>query len=118
MEIAGVEIELVIFLARGKEQVDLAVVIKIACAYATAVIKIHVVEYVEPTGGMQGIAEVQSCPVMVQRLEQRVFCVGAGGMAAALQKHEDEGREQQATDGKRQATEGRQPAHLIYIFIC
>ncbi len=89
VQVAFVEVEPVGSLVGGEEQVDLAIVVEIAGAYAAAVVVIHVIEYVEVAGGVEGIAEIQAGPVVIQHFEGGVLscrsrCLQAGKRARSL----------------------------------
>ena len=64
-------------LVGGEEQVDLAIVVEIPCAYACAVVVVHVFEYVELLGRVERISEIQACRVMYPAL--RIAACGLFG---------------------------------------
>src|SRR5438309_1778379 len=82
MHFAHIEIEPVILLVGSEEQIDAAVVVEITCSYASAVVIVHIVEYIECIVGMQGITEIDACDRLVEGFEDgRGYVVPAGGKA-------------------------------------
>jgi len=80
MHSAHIEIESVIFLVGGKKQIDAAIVIEITGSYASAIVIIHIIEYIECIVGMQGITEIDASDGPVERFkDRRGYMVPAGG---------------------------------------
>jgi hypothetical protein len=83
VHVAGVKVQPVRALVGSEEEVDLSIAVKVTGADASTVIEVHVIEYVEVIGRMEGIAEVQSCPGLVQYSEGGMFGMDPGLMGAA-----------------------------------
>src|SRR5258708_23955002 len=84
VQVASIEIELILSLVGCEEKVDLTIAVEISGAYSAAVVKIHIVKHIKALRGMQRIAEVDAGPGLVQCFKNKRPVFLAGNRMAAL----------------------------------